>query len=240
MFWKKKTPVQTQESFSVSVIAPKVETTTDKLHRATHSLAAALNAYAEAAYLATQPQPDDELASAYDKVAAAQKLVTEGRLAYALGRCLPEHVEHWPSWSQREDFQKWVGFEATEIAAVASKELDGSRTVNVCKVDFSFRGSRYRLILRNFGLSMIPDDSCWLGEVELFKDVNRLARFGLTQDISKEYSHWQFSDVRALKVGPWMKDVLDMAAQIETSLSMQLDHFRDQEILAAAREIDFG
>lgn len=37
----------------------------------------------------------------------------------------------------------------------------------------------------------------------------------------KDYSEWQFSDVKALKVGEWMQDVLDMARRLRCIVSAQ-------------------
>lgn len=87
------------------------------MEEAADKLAASLNSYSEAAHRASQPESNAELETAYKKVELARKFVLEGRLANALGQCLPEHVRHWPAWSHREDFQNWVGFDATDIAA---------------------------------------------------------------------------------------------------------------------------
>lgn len=64
--------------------------------------------------------------------------MTEGRLAFALGRCLPEHIKYWHAWSQRDDFRKWVGFDAQKIKAHQHEEQDGSRKVKVVTVDLRF------------------------------------------------------------------------------------------------------
>ncbi|MBJ3764598.1 hypothetical protein ILP92_17825 [Maribius pontilimi] len=241
MFWKKKPPPETHEPVrSEPPAAPQPKTPTEKLNEAASTLAASLIAYSEAAYRASQPGPDAELQAAYDKVEAAHKLVTEGRIAYALGRCLPEHVKYWPSWIKQDDFENYVGFAATEIAATEEKEEDGSRNIKVKTIDFTFNDGHYRLILRDRGMSYAPDDPYRLGEVELFTEIERVAKLEIVEDISKEYSQWEFSEVRALKVGPWMQDLLDMATQIEVSRRRRMDEFQDERAREAARDIDLG
>lgn len=118
MFWKKK-PQATPEP-TLAQEAPKTDA--EVLRDAASSLADTLRAYSEAAYKAAKPKSDPELQADYNTVAAAEKLVKEGRLAYALGRCLPEHMKYWPSWIERDDFEKYVGFDAGTIVASKSEE----------------------------------------------------------------------------------------------------------------------
>jgi hypothetical protein len=244
MFWKKKQPAGRIDAAGPAQpappAAPKPKTPAERLNEAASTLAASLAAYSEAAYRAAQPGADAELQAVYDKVNAARELVTKGRLAYALGRCLPEHVKYWPSWIKRDDFEKYIGFAATEISATETKEEDGSREIKVSTIDFTFNGGRFRLILRDKGMSYAPGDPFRFGEVELFTGIERVAKFKIMEDVLKEYSEWEFSDVRALKVGPWMQDVLDMSAQIEASRRLRMDEFQNERAREAALDIDLG
>jgi hypothetical protein len=241
MFWTKKQPVEKQVAARSELpAAPKPMTEAGKLNEAASVLALSLNAYSEAAYRAAKSSPDAELQAAHEKVGAARTLVEKGRIAYALGRCLPEHMKHWPSWIEREDFKKYVGFAASDINANKTKEADSAREIEVSTIEFTFNDVRYRLTIRDKGYSPAPGDPFRLGEVELFVGNERVAKFDIVEDYSKEYSNWQFSEVRALKVGQWMQDVLDMAAQIEASSRQKLDKFHDDRVREAAREIDLG
>ncbi|MBB3919608.1 hypothetical protein [Rhizobium fabae] len=56
----------------------------------------------------------------------------------------------------------------------------------------------------------------------------------------KDYSEWQFSDVKGFRAGDWMQDVLDMAAQIETHRQRSMNQFVDDRARKAADEIDLG
>lgn len=241
MFWRRKTTIVQQEiQQNDEPVIEEPQSVSQQLEEATDKLSASLRAYSDAAYLASQSKPDTELTAAYEKVAAARKLAQEGRLSYALGRCIPEHVKHWPAWIQREDFQTWVGFQASNISATKTEEEDGSRNIEVSTIKFFFNDCRYQLILRDRGMSYVPDTAEHFGDVELFVDEQRVAKFGLIEDLMKDYSRWEFSDVCALKVGPWMKDVIDMATQIEAFKRRRTENFNDERALEAAQEIDFG
>lgn len=239
MFWKKKNS-QVPEAPTPPIPPSEPKTEAEVLREAADYLSGALRTYSEAAHKAAQSKADIELTKAYNSVAAAEKLVKEGYLAYALGRCLPEHVKHWPSWSKRDDFKKYVGFDAEKIEASSREEQGTYRSVKVSTIDFTFRGTRYRLNLRDEGMSAAPGDPYCFGEVELLADEKVVAKFGLIDDVSKEYSTWSFADVRALSVGPWMQDVLDMAAQVEGSKQKKRNELQDNRAKLAASKIDLG
>ena len=241
VFWKRRTsPSKFETVHSPSPSLENAKTREDQIEKITNRLLVSLKAYSKAAYKASEPRPSAELEAAYEKVERARELVLEGGIAHALGGCLPAHIKYWPSWIQRDDFQKWVGFDATEIAAKESEEVSGSRTLNVSTIDFVFNDTSYRLVLRDGGMSYVPDSLERLGEIEFFVEDFRVAKFDLVEDLSNEYSAWSFSDVRALNVGPWMKDVLDMAAQIQASERRRIDDLVDTRVRETAREINLN
>jgi hypothetical protein len=111
MFWKKKQDQVVVEAVpAAEPIQPAPKSKQEVLGDAAKKLAASLRSYADASYAAQKPAPDEELMAAHRKVEIVRKIATEGRIAYALGRCLPEHMAHWHTWSKRDDFMKWVGF----------------------------------------------------------------------------------------------------------------------------------
>lgn len=139
MFWKRKKAKLSEQEAPVAVeVTPK--TKQEELEDAAKKLAASLRSYADASYAAHQPPPDEELKAAHRKVEIARKVVRDGRIAYALGRCLPEHMAHWHAWSQRDDFMKLVGFHASNITSSRAQEEIGVRRIEVTTNDFSFRG----------------------------------------------------------------------------------------------------
>ncbi|NTF66252.1 hypothetical protein, partial [Rhizobium rhizogenes] len=138
MFWKKKQDRAPEPVRVAEPIRPAPKSKQQELEAAAKELASSLRSYADASYAAQQPAPDEERKAAHRKVEIARKIVTEGRIAYALGRCLPEHMAHWHAWSQRNDFMKWVGFDASNITSSLAKEEIGARRIEVKTNDFTF------------------------------------------------------------------------------------------------------
>lgn len=134
----------------------------------------------------------------------------------------------------------WVGFEATNIRSSRATEECSGRKVEVTTNDFTFRERPYRLVFRDSGLASAPDDNVYIGEVHFYAGDNRVAKFDVTKDLMKEYSEWQFADLTGFRVGTWMQEVLDMAAQIETSRERSMSQFVDERVRQAADEIDLG
>ncbi|NKM36626.1 hypothetical protein [Rhizobium laguerreae] len=241
MFWKKKQDQRAAEpAMAVEPIMPASKSKQDELEEAAKKLTASLRSYADASYAAQQPAPDEELKAAHRKVEIARKIVREGRIAYALGRCLPEHMAHWHAWSQRDDFMSWVGFEASNISSSRTREEIGVRRIEVTTNDFTFKGRLYRLVFRDGGLSSAPGDNTYRGEVHFFSGDTCVAKFDVSKDLMNEYAEWEFVEVNGFRVGTWMQDVLDMAAQIEASRERTISEFIDERARKAADEIDLG
>lgn len=243
MFWKRKQEPDDRTGEPVIALGPIQPAPMSKqaaLEAATEELALSLRSYAEALYAAQKDPIDEELIAAHQKVKRARKIAVEGRIAYALGHCLPEHMAHWPAWSQRDDFMDWVGFDATNIMSTRTTEEDGVRRVVVSRNDFTFRARQYRLVFRDSGLSSAPDDHVYIGEVHFYAGDTRVAKFDVTKDLMKEYSEWQFADLTCFRVGTWMQEVLDMAAQIEVHREQKMSRVSDDRARLAANEIDLG
>lgn len=241
MFWRKKSLKTRDSGHSETVPADVNELSqSDLLERATSELATSLRSYSEAAFRASLSAPDEELRTAQIKLRAARELVTESRLAFALGRCIPEHIQYWSSWILRENFADNVLFDASDIKADRIKEKDGKHDVDVSIVRFVFNGNNYRVVLRDKGTSHAPGASDRLGEIELSSGDFLLAQFEIYQDYDKEYPEWEFRDVRALIVGDWMQDILDIAAQIQTRWRKKSEEYQNKRTLEAARKIDLG
>lgn len=208
----------------------------EQLRASAEALALSLRAYADAAQSAYRPRHDADVIAARKKVDLARKLIQDSGIANALASSIPDHVRYWASWINQEDFSSNVGFEATDISAV--KNDDGKGSI----VEFTFNSNRYRLVINDFGSSSYGR----LGEVELFLANKRVAKIDVRRVDKQDYSYWQFSDVRALKVGDWMKDVLDIAAQIEAPGLKSLEDFlaghlsSDDQVREVASEIDLG
>jgi hypothetical protein len=109
--------------------------------------------------------------------------------------------------------------------------------VKVVTINFTFNEARYQIILRDRGMSYVPDASERHGEIELWLRDEIVAKFELIENVAKDYSQWEYRDVRALRVGPWMKDILDIATQIESGKNKRSEDFHNNRILETAKNI---
>ena len=236
MFWKKTKTETRAENKPTPVQKPA--TPSDELANAKAGLAVSLRKYSEAAYENAKAAPDKNIEDAHRKVGEADKLVREGRIAFALGECLPEHIKHWHAWIKRDDFHKYVGFEGRDIEAIEVKEGEGYDKIEKSTVRFTFQGKRYTIILTDKGMSSVPGSTDRRGSIELFLDDTRLAKFAIKRDLEPEFPHWEYACVEALKVGPWMKDILDIAAQIEAHDEGNMNSYMDEHAQRVSKNIE--
>jgi hypothetical protein len=147
-------------------------------------------------------------------------------------------MEHWPSAIKHATFAPY--FDARDIQAEAHAEERGYRKVKVSTMVFTFNGSRYRLAVRDEGMSPVPESYDQCGEVERWLAGQIVAKFALLKDVSEDFSQWRFADVQAIRVGPWMKDVIDIATQIEIAREGRGNELLNKLTLEAADNIDLG
>jgi hypothetical protein len=157
---------------------------------------------------------DEELKAAHHKVQIARKIVTEDRIAYALGRCLPEHLAHWHGWSQREDFMKWVQFDARNITSFRTTEEIGVRRIEVTRNDFTFRDRPYRLVFRDSGLSSTPGDNTYRGEVHFFSGETCVAKLSCRLAVNRGLPQFVWlTDVSNEAATGWHANEIEMVAR---------------------------
>lgn len=163
------------------------------------------------------------------------KIVDEGRISYALCRQLLEHIQHWPAWIERDDFEKFVVFDAHDI--VARKGIAEGKRNSGINVTFTFRERRFGINFIDEGYSVVPDDNLRYGEIELYVDDNLVLSMDVSQEMG-EFSHWRSGLVKALYPGNWMQELLDISAQIEIRNRERLNGVYNQKIREAGAKID--
>lgn len=123
-------------------------------------LSAALEAYQRdyASRIKKPANMDAQKAAALVK--EAKDIVGKSGLGPALAPTLVEHVKYWPSWSKRDDFQKRIGFPASDI--LASEDQNGKKDKAV-GVLFTYKGQRYGIRLTDHGFTSLPDGDVYNG-----------------------------------------------------------------------------
>lgn len=193
-----------------------------------------LSAYQQHFYEKAKGQADPAIAQAKAKVDRAYQIVSKSRIGYSVCAIL-EHVKHWPSWSARDDFQKWVGFPATNVSGNREKvERNHDKTT----VNFSYSGAPYSLIFIDRGISTFDTgDMTAYGTVELFFAGELVVGLDIGTDISKDYDRWRFHGVNAFAPGEWMKHVIEMAALIDAHSERTMNRFSEDDALQRASKI---
>jgi len=201
------------------------------------TVARALRSFEEKAYEDGHVTPDAALVQAHETVAAATKVVRDGRLAYALLRQLLSETRTWHAWSLRDDFETLKHFACTGVVAVERKEPAGYRTDTIKDIFFVFNGRPYRLVHLDKGYSLAPESNQKWGDVSFYAGDTLVLSVSATEEVTDDY--WKFQAVNALRVGDgeWMKDLLQIASDIEQTSVQSRNKWADDATLEAAKNI---
>jgi hypothetical protein len=193
-----------------------------------------LTAYQQHFYEGAQKAPDASVEAAKEKVARANKLISESRIGYSACTLL-DHVRHWDAWSKRDDFQKWVSFPAIEVTGTRDKvENNHDRTT----IDFRYQRVPYSVIFIEKGVSAWnSDDFNSYATLEIVASYHTVLGLDISTDISKEFDRWHFNNVFAFAPGEWMKQIVEMAAYIDANQSQQFSSYADEDALRRASRI---
>jgi len=106
-------------------------------------------------------------------------------------------------------------------------------------VTFSFNSSVYTLRFIDEGMfEWATDDMKTYGKVELIFDGKTVLGLDISNDLSKgDLASWWMRDVYALLPGPWMKELIEMAAYIDGTKERERTQWRNNDALERARGI---
>ncbi|QDM17236.1 hypothetical protein FNL55_15485 [Tardiphaga sp. vice352] len=229
MFWKKEKPTAVLPP--VAVESQKPPPTPEA------SIAQAILSYQRSFYNSLQTTERTGFREAQRLVARATQIVRESRLGPALVPTLLEHIQHWPSWSKRDDFGKYVKFPANNVSGEVERlpEVGGS----VSKIYFTYNGNAYGLIFTDEGSRPYSSGDTYFayGKVELTYQGYSVFGLDISQDLSNEHSVWRWQNVLAFVPGTWMKELIEMAAYIEAAQQQYFTDFTEKDALERARRI---
>ena len=194
------------------------------------ALAEALSAYERSYYKKVSSALDYDAEQAKRIVKQARTFIQDSRLAYAICRSVLEHVKYWPSWSERPDFH--------EYANGPFRYLDGKRDTGASPettVKFSYNSEIYTLRFFDEGISPgATDDMHTYGKVELIIDDQTVLGLDISKDLQEEFAHWWMVNVYP---GPWMKELIEMAAYIDGTEARKREDWRNDDALKRAKAI---
>jgi hypothetical protein len=200
-------------------------------------LAAALAAYQADFEKKLKSQPNADAEDARQRIKRAEDLVRQSGLAKALVLLL-EHTKHWPSWSEREDFKKWVGFPVGEVLAKEQRDEGKFTTTKNTIICFTYQDSQFATVFKDKGSISLPDGELYhSGTVEFVSGGETVLGLNITLEHNEYMSDWRYSGIYSLKMGPWSKALLEIAAFIRAHGENSSNRHRDERAIDQAKNI---
>jgi hypothetical protein len=182
-----------------------------------------------------QSRPNIEAQQARQVVQKARDLIRQSGIGDALTLLL-EEVKYWPSWSQHDDLIKSVHFPATDIRATEESKEEPFRRTTKTTVYFIYGDKPYGLVFEDRGLSYIPDGKpIRNGALDFIAEDTVVLSLNVSNDADGHEWHW--FDVNALNIGPWTKDLLEIAAHINVATKDSRRHFNEKSDIDKAKKI---
>jgi hypothetical protein len=180
-----------------------------------------------------QSRPNIQAQQARQLIQKARDLIRQSGIGDALTILLKE-VKYWPSWSQRDDLVKSVHFPATDIRTKEESKEEPFKRMTTTAVYFAYGDKPYGLVFEDRGLSYLPD-----GEPSRNGTLDFIAEDAIVLSLNvsnhADGHEWHWFDLNALTIGPWTKDLLEIAAHIKVADSRQ--HFNEKSDIDKAKKI---
>ena len=182
-----------------------------------------------------QSRPNIEAQQARQVVQKARDLIRQSGIGDALTLLLQE-VKYWPSWSQRDDLIKSVHFPATNIRAREESKEEPFKSTTTTTVYFIYGDKPYGLVFEDRGPSYIPDgEPIRNGTLDFIAEDAVVLSLNVSSDADGHEWHW--FDLNALTIGPWTKDLLEIAAYINIATKDSLRHFNEKSDIDKVKKI---
>lgn len=200
-------------------------------------LASALAEYQKDFEKKLHEQPNPDAAEAKKRIQRAEELVRQSGLGKAL-EALLAHTKHWPAWSKREDFEKWVGFPVGKVLAEKQSDEGKYKVTTTTVICFVYDGEQYALRFKDDGTTILPDGEAFhSGTVEFIANRETVLGLDISEDSSEFVSEWRYFGVNALKIGPWSKALLEIGAYIRSHDAKSRTKLDDEFTINKARNI---
>ena len=184
-----------------------------------------------------QSRPNIEAQQARQVVQKARDLIRQSGIGDALTLLL-EEVKFWPSWSQRDDLINSVHFPATDIRAREEAKEEPFKRTTITTVYFMYGDKPYGLVFEDRGLSYLPDgEPIRNGNLDFIAEDAVVLSLNVSNDADEHEWHW--FDLNALNIGPWTKDLLEIAAHINVATKESGRQFNERSDIDKAKKIRF-
>jgi hypothetical protein len=163
------------------------------------------------------------------KLERAREYVRKSGLDQALPTVW-EEIEHWGTWVNMPD--EWSPPDGVT-------EIRGGEGSDESYVSWKWHGHVYRMQFRR-RRSYTPDGDLEFAEIDLIVDGEPAITLDCTKDGYETWEQWRGSDVKQLRVGPWMSDIIRFAGHLKLTSERQTWQFFAEADEQRARRIDLG
>ena len=182
-----------------------------------------------------QSHPNIEAQQAKQLIQKARDLIRRSGIGDAL-TILLEEVKYWPTWSERDDLVKSVHFPATDIYAKKESKEEPFKRTTTTTAYFKYGDKPYGLVFEDKGPSYIPDgESSMNGTLDFVAGDTVVLSLNVSNDV--EGHEWRWFDLNAVTIGPWTKDLLEIAAHIKVANADSRRHFNEKSDIDKAKKI---
>ena len=182
-----------------------------------------------------QSRPNIEAQQARQLIQKARDLIRKSGMGDALTLLLAE-VKYWPSWSQRDDLIKLVHFPATDIRAREESKEEPFKRATTTTVSFMYGNKPYGLVFEDRGPSYLPEgEPIRNGTLDFIAEDAVVLSLNVSNDADGHEWHW--FDLNALNIGPWTKDLLEIAAHIKVANADSRRQFNEKSDIDKAKKI---
>lgn len=164
-----------------------------------------------------------------DKLEKARQLVTRSGVGDAACDIL-RIMWHWPSWSKRDDWKIPM-----PIAGLDGGKYDGQQGT---WLGWNWGNVPFRLESTVSASSYMPEDSSILGDLKLIVDGDLVMYLKVKQQLGDEYDTWRMYSVDALKAGPWMAQVNELAGRLRIANSQRYRDTERNSLVEKAQKIE--
>lgn len=186
-----------------------------------------------AAYKAQQ----DSLRDAKALAERADKFARNSHLDIAVPY-LFEEIKHWPSWSKRDDADKWIpALGQTEIGDGG----DGGDSFNDQRISWR-RGDLSFTIGFKRHVTFIHDssDDGQYADISVSVDGEQVFKFMAKRNAFSEFARWEYCVVDSLNVGPWVSQLVEFYSALCTYNEQKMADLDAAYHLKKASRINLG
>lgn len=175
----------------------------------------------------------DSLQDAKKLVERADKFAKESRLDHAIPYTF-EAIQHFPSWSKREDGSRWV----PEIG-MSDFEGNGSLTREGW-VQWRYADYLFRLDFKKWDSHFDHEDTNEHGDMRLTVDGVESFKCMVSRDWTKDYSVWRYSVIDTFKIGNWVTAFIEEYTKLRAFKERKQEERDADYHLSKAGRIDLG